>query len=165
MKQLSGFWGSLELYLGKLVQRSHLPQYWRTAGVGLILVVIVSSVVNAKNSTTGAVNLDEVVEQAGRLGDYQLAQQLWTESMDKIEDIVYPERRIEQRIAELEAKLVDYPGNRQIYLALGDLYGQLAKSQSSNYSPITTQESELEDRAREYREKARILDPNNEVLK
>ena len=145
MKKSVGFWGSLEQYLGKVIERSPLPRYWRWMGIGLVLVVVVSSAVSAKSSVVGATSLAAVVEKAARLGDYQLAQELWNESMSGLGDLVYPERKVERRIAELEAKLVEYPGNRQIYLALTELYGQMGNSE----------------RADEYREKARILDPNN----
>lgn len=145
MKKAEGFWGSLEKYCWRTVQRFPLPRYWRWIGIGMVLVVVVSSVMSAKNSVVGATSLAAVVEKAARLGDYQLAQELWNESMGGLEDLVYPERKVERRIAELEAKLVEYPGNRQIYLALTELYGQMGNSE----------------RADEYREKARILDPNN----
>jgi tetratricopeptide (TPR) repeat protein len=107
--------------------------------------VVVSSVVSAKNSVVGVTRLEAVVERSAKLGDYQLARGLWNESMGELEDVVYPERKIERRIADLEIKLGEYPGNRQIYLALAELYAQLDNAE----------------RAAEYREKARILDPNN----
>lgn len=150
MKKASGFWGSLEQYLGKVIERSPLPRYWRHLGIGLALVVVVSSAVSAKNSVVGATSVEEVVEKAARLGDYDLAQTMFEQIQDsrfkiQVEDLVYPERKVERRIVELEAKLVEYPGNRQIYLELADLYGQLGNREKSD----------------EYREKARILDPNN----
>lgn len=150
MKKVTSFWGSLEQYVGKVIERSPLPRYWRHLGIGLVLVVMVSSVASGKNSVVGATSVEEVIEKAARLGDYQTAQTLfdngqWLMVNGKLEDLVYPERKVERRIAELEAKLEEYPGNRQIYLGLADLYGQLAKSEKSD----------------EYGEKARVLDPNN----
>lgn len=145
MKKSVSFWGSLEKYFWKVKGRSPLPRYWRWVGVGLVVVVVVASALNSKNSTVGARGVEEVVARAAKLGDYQLAQKLWNDSMSEFEDLVYPERRIERRIAELEAKLEEYPGNRQIYLGLTDLYEQLGNRDKSD----------------EYREKARILSPNN----
>ncbi len=145
MKKVDGFWGSLEQYTWKVVERSPLPQHWQWMAVGIVLVVFVGSAVGAKSSVAGATRLEAVVEKAARLGDYQLAQELWNEPMSGLEDLVYPERKVERWIVELEAKLEQYPGNRQIYLTLADLYKQLGNSEKSD----------------EYREKARILDPND----
>lgn len=143
MKKKSGFWQSLERYGWKVLGRSPLPYTW--IAVGLIGIVVAVSWLNHGKSVVGARNIEQMVEIAARQGDYQTAQKYWSESMGEIEDVVYPERKVERGIAELEAKLTEYPGNREIYLALGELYGQLGNSE----------------RAEEYREKARILDPNN----
>ena len=155
MKKVEGFWGSLEQYMGKVIARSPLSEYWRHLGIGLVLVVVVSSAASAKNSVVGATSLEAVVEKAARLGDYETARKLWSESMSDLEDAVYPERKVERRIAELEGKLEEYPGNRQIYLGLADLYEQLAGTR------VDAGVDPYKDKAEEYREKARILDPNN----
>ncbi len=109
------------------------------------------SFLNVKNSVVGAENIHQVIEKAARLGDYETAKELyescivpWCQSITGLEDKVYPERVVERRISELEQKLESYPENIQIYLMLADLYGQIGSGERSN----------------EYREKARVLDPN-----
>lgn len=143
MKRKESFWNSLEKYGWSVVRRSPLPYTW--IAVGLIGIVVVTSWLNHENSVVGARNIEQMVEIAARQGDYQTAQKYWGESMREIEDIVYPERKVEKRIMDLEQKLDEYPGNRQIYLGLADLYKQLGNSEKSD----------------EYREKARVLSPNN----
>ncbi len=153
MKKKSGFWNSLEKYGWSVVGRSPLPYTW--VAVGLISIVVAVSWLNHGKSVVGARNVEQMVEIAARQGDYQIAQKYWSEGMGEIEDIVYPERKVERRIAELEQKLEEYPGNRQIYLALANLYDQLEGTR------VDTGVDPYEGRAAEYREKARILDPNN----
>jgi tetratricopeptide (TPR) repeat protein len=110
----------------------------------------------SKNSLAGARTQNEAIKKAAEQGDYQTAQALYEEMnsgstepvlgvMSEIETLVYPERKVEQRISELLLKLEEYPGNREIYLSLAELYSQIGNEES----------------AQEYREKARILDPNN----
>ncbi len=150
MKSKQGFWLSLEKYSWSVVRRSPLPYTW--IGVGIVMVMLLASALNVKNSVVGATSLGGVTKRAAERGDYELARWLYEAGGDKVlgagselEDKVYPERVIERRIAELEEKLEEYPGNREIYLLLTDLYGQVGNQ-------------ELES---EYREKARVLDPNN----
>jgi tetratricopeptide (TPR) repeat protein len=143
MKKVQGFWASLERYLWKAVGQSPLPYTW--VGVAVVMIVLVASMIGDGASVVGATSLKAVVEKAARLGDYGLARELWSESMGELEDIVYPERKVERRIEELTQKLEEYPGNRQIYLGLSELYGQLGNREKSE----------------EYREKARVLDPSN----
>lgn len=147
MKKNTGFWRGLEKYGWKVVERSPLPYAWIAMGIwGLILGASWGQV---RYSVVGARNVNEVVAKAASLGDYETARKLLNhytnEPLNHLEDLVYPERIVERRIAELEAKLTEYPGNRQIYLALGELYGQLGNGEKAD----------------EYRERARILDPNN----
>lgn len=151
MKKDKGFWASLEKYLGKVLERSPLPQHWRWMAIGLVIVVVVNSVVSAKYSVVGVRDMAEVIKLSAERGDYATARDLYDgctvsgcQGVTALEDIVYPERKVERRIEELEAKLLDYPGNREIYHILADLSDQLGR----------------EERASEYREKARILDPN-----
>jgi tetratricopeptide (TPR) repeat protein len=143
MKKTMSFWQSLERYLWKVVGRSPLPYAW--VGVAVVALVMAGSMIGAKTSVVGVGSLEGVVEKAARLGDYGLARELWSESKGELEDVVYPERKVERRIEELEQKLVEYPGNRQIYLGLSELYGQLGNGEKRE----------------EYLEKAWILDPNN----
>lgn len=144
MKKLNGFWESLEQYVLTVVGRSPLPKHWQWVVVGLALVVIITSLASTKISTVGATSLEAVVKKATMVGDYTTARKYWSESMAELEDGVYPERKVERRIEELEAKLLEYPGNKQIYLGLAQLYDQLGNAEKSD----------------DYREKARILDPN-----
>ena len=150
MKSKSSFCQSLEKYGQSLARRSPLPYTW--VGVGLVFITILISILNVKNSVVGAASLGGVIKLAAERGDYELARQLYEAGEEKVlgaeselEDKVYPGRVVERRIAELEEKLKIYPGNRDIYLMLGELYTQAGE----------------EVRANEYREEARILDPNN----
>lgn len=158
MKNDFGFWRSLEEYFRKLIRRSPLP--WQMGGIFVVLLVLLTSVLNVKNSLAGASNTREAIEISAVNGDYETARRLYeqrTENIDysvlgeesELENLVYPERRVERRIAELEEKLNIYPGNREIYLELAELYGQLGNDAKSH----------------EYSEKARILDPNGDIFR
>ncbi|MFZ2199724.1 MAG: hypothetical protein WAV40_02970 [Microgenomates group bacterium] len=140
------FWASLELYLRKVAGRSPLP--WPAWGIGLVLVVFGTSLKYSRDSVAGARNTREVVITAAKRGDYETARELLNHysirPLDQLEDLVYPERKVETRIAELENKLEIYPENREIYLGIAELYRQLGN----------------EEKTQEYRERARILDPN-----
>jgi tetratricopeptide (TPR) repeat protein len=155
MKKEMNFWRSLEEYSWKVVKRNPLP--WQWVGIGLIVIVLLTSAVSAKNSMVGARNIREAIEIAVSLGDYETAQALFDKMLDsrskmlvlgaesELEDKVYPERVVERRVIELEDKLEIYPGNREIYLSLATLYQTLGNQEIAD----------------EYREKARILDPND----
>ena len=114
-----------------------------------MIITLGSSAIGAKNSMAGARDVREVIKKAAKRGDYATARRIYESctvpQCHSDTDLVYPERKIEQKIAELEVKLGEYPGNRQIYLGLADLYGQIGDWEKSG----------------EYREKARILDPND----
>ena len=153
MKSELNFWQSLEEYLRKVTQRSPLP--WQWVGIGMVVIAIFLSLLNVKNSLVEAKDIRDGVEIAVSRGDYETAKKLYerrTENIEyrilgagsELEDKVYPERPVERKIAELQEKLDIYPGNREIYLELASLYGQLGNK-------------EIED---EYLEKARVLDPN-----
>ncbi len=155
MKKTGSFWQSLEIYTWKVVERSPLP--WSWIGIGTVVLILLASLLNRQNSVVSVGNMREVIVKAAERGDYGLARKLLdhytSEPLDhlvlgvqsELEDKVYPERVVERRTLELETKLGEYPGNRQIYLMLSELYRQLENP---------TKESE-------YREKARVLDPNN----
>lgn len=147
MKKKLSFWESLEMYLRKVAGRS--PLSWSAWGIGLILVVLATSLKYSRDSVVGARDTKEVVEIAARRGDYQTAREilnhLTNEPLNYLEDLVYPERKVQARIVELEHKLEIYPENRELYLAIAELYRQLGN----------------EGKAQEYSERARILDPND----
>lgn len=144
MKKGINFWLNLEAYSWAVIKRSKLSRSWREIVVGSIGMTLLVSVIGQRSSLSGARTVQEIVVKAGEAGDYQLARELYDDSMGELEDIVYPERKIERRIAELETALENYPSNREIYLSLGQLYGQLGQGEN----------------AERYLEKARILDPN-----
>ncbi len=130
-----------------MVGRSPLPYSWLV--IGLILVVLSASLVGKSMSPTTSV--EQAIRQAVAYGDYLLAAQLYTSSDEhvlgassELEELVYPERIVKRRTYELEQKLEVYPGNREIYLLLAQLYDQMGNQEM----------------AREYNEQARILDPN-----
>jgi len=142
-----------------VVTRTSLPHNWRQITIGAILVVLATSLKYAKYSAAGAITLHEIVMRAANVGDYETAQRLYEscaapqcQSVD--EELVYPEMKLEKRITELEQKLVEYPSNREVFLMLGDLYDQLGGTR------VDTEFDPYKDKAAEYREKARVLDPN-----
>ena len=136
--------------------RSPLPHAW--IGVGLVVVAILASSLNVKNSVVGARDLRGVIEKAAERGDYTTASQLWSNqdrvagnetilgAESELEDKVYPERVVERQIAELEGKLGEYPEHRDILLEISRLYRELGEQEKAN----------------DYFEQARILDPNGE---
>ncbi len=142
MKKNLGFGEAIELYLRKVVGRSPLP--WPVIGITLILIVFGVSLKYSRDSVVAAKNFKDVVEVAAKRGDYATARSLWDDSMNDLEDMVYPERKITKRIEELTQSLEIYPESREIYLALSNLHMQLGNDEKSQ----------------EYRERARILDPN-----
>ena len=153
MKKTLNFWQSLEKYSWKLVGRSPLP--WPYIGVGIVGLILLVSALNVKDSVVGATSMEEVIEKAAKNGDYLLAEQLYTRegtqvlgANNELEDLVYPERVVLWRIAELEAKLEMYPGNREIYLSLATLYGEIGN----------------EEQRERYWEQARILEPNDPIF-
>jgi tetratricopeptide (TPR) repeat protein len=143
MKKNSGFGEAIEIYLRKVASRSPLP--WSVVGIGIILIIFATSLAYKADSVVSAQRNEDVVVMAARRGDYQTARNMWDGSMNNIEDLVYPERKIEQKIGELEAKLGVYPENREIYLLLANLYNQLNDVERSS----------------RYLELARILSPND----
>ncbi len=160
MKRKYSFWVDLERYTWKKLQvlSPALPM----AGSGLIVVVIIASVLNANSSVVGARDPRELVERAARVGDYESARemlnvlksqmtnsQMKQGSESELERLVYPERVIEREIEKYEDLLLTYPGNLEIYLTLSQLHAEIGN----------------DERAAEYRENARILDPNNEIFK
>jgi len=163
VKKNRGFWRSLEKYSWGVARRSPLPYTW--IGVGIVLSMMGMSLVNVRNSTVGARELRDVIEKAVERGDYFLAEHLYqTEgkqvlgSSSELEDKIYPERVVERRIAELEGRLEEYPGNREIYLILANLYQQLEGTR------VDTGVDSYKNKATEYREKARVLDPNHVIF-
>lgn len=154
MKSSDSFWQSLEKYTWKTVSRS--PLSWPQVVVPMIVLILLLSITSAKNSLSNARSTAEAIRAATERGDYQTAKSLYEKMTgtgkdpvlglsSELEELVYPERRVEQRISELSLKLEEYPGNREIYLTLAELYSQIGNQEI----------------AQEYREKARILDPNN----
>lgn len=133
-----------------MVARSPLP--WSYVGFGLIILIFVTSLGNVKNSVVGAKDMGEVVEIAAKRGDYPTAQKLFNqytnEPLNHLENIVYPERVVERRISELEAKLEEYPENKEVLLEVSRLYGEIGNRE----------------KAQDYREQARILDPNSSIF-
>ncbi len=147
-----GFWRSLEKYFWKVVRRSPLP--WTRIGLFGLAIVLLASLGNVKNSAVGTRNTRELVERAARAGDYELARELYQGSSSKdqvlgaeseLEDLVYPERVVKKRIDELLQKLEIYPGNREIFRVLSQLYAQIGDEEMSS----------------QYYEMVRELDPNN----
>lgn len=157
MKESPGFWLSLESYTWKIIERVSPTLPW--LGVGIFALIITMSTYDAKASLVSASGLVEAALRAAYVGDYAIAQDLWERQMIKeeasvlgveseLEDRVYPERVVEREIEKYEGLLTKYPGHRDIYLTLANLYGQIDKSEQSE----------------QYLELARELDPNNSVF-
>lgn len=96
-------------------------------------------------------SVEAAIARAAETGDYRLAERLYLTGNQQVlgartdlVELVYPELEVEARIEELVARLVEYPGNREIFLGLARLYRQIGK----------------EEEAEQYQEMARILDPN-----
>ena len=150
-----GLWGSLEKYAYGRLQNA--PIDWKSVGIGAIGLSLVLSVYGGYyNSPTLGADRVEIVKKAAELGDYQLAQGMFEQIQDSastrqvlgantdLEELVYPERRVEREKREWEAQNEKYPGHRDILLNLALLSG-------------LTGETEKES---EYYEQARVLDPN-----
>lgn len=155
MKNEERFFTSLERYLRKVVTRSPLPHYWAWVMIGGALMVMGTSIA-AQNGIVGARNMEEAIRIAAGQGDYEMARKLLDRcqmsdfrfqvlgASTEIEDLVYPERKVERMIAELTDGLSKYPENKDIYKQIAQLYYQLGNDEL----------------AREFSEKARVLDPN-----
>ncbi len=158
MKKQRSFWGDLENYTWKMVGRvSPALPYLAIAIIG---VVIISSLRAMRGSVASAHDLREATIIAAKVGDYSKADELWNTQASiinnqsvlgiesELEELVYPERVIERDIEKYEDLLIEYPGNRDIYVALSKLYREIGN----------------EERSAENWESARILDPNNELF-
>lgn len=157
MESTDNFFTSLERYVRKVALRSSLPRYWAWMVVGGVLVVMGTSI-SAQNEILGARNMEGAIRIAAGQGDYLTADRLMQEytnaQMNKsvlgveseLEDLVYPERKVERRIAELTLMLEKYPDNKDVYTNLAQLYFEIGN----------------EGQAAEYAEKARVLDPNGQ---
>jgi tetratricopeptide (TPR) repeat protein len=156
MKKSAGFLQSLEQYLYGTARRNPLSYTW--IGIGAIGLVMLLSLLNVKNSTTSAQAIREVVEKASKRGDYATAAKYFEQTSlnenvlgadSELEDRVYPDRMVEREITRLEEQLAQTPNHFEIYLELARLNTLIGNTEQSS----------------EYREKARILDPNNVIFK
>jgi tetratricopeptide (TPR) repeat protein len=156
MKKIDGFWQSLEQYFYKTARRSPLP--WSWVGIGVVSIAMLLSLLNVKNSVASAENTREIIEKASGRGDYETArkyfeQQVASEDVlganSELENKVYPDRAVEQRILELEEQLRKTPNHFEMFLELSRLNKLIGQEEPAN----------------EYREKARVLDPNNAIFK
>lgn len=128
-------------------------------GVIAVVVVIVASVVTGAGSTAGVASERELVRRAVRVGDYETARRVWKKETTKnsavlgveteLEELIYPERKIEEEIKKYEQLLTTYPNNRDILLHLSRLCRIIESGACAS----------------EYWEQARILDPNNAMFR
>ena len=159
MKKSDKFLQSLEQYIYKTAGRSPLP--WPWIGMGVVGIALLLSLLNVKNSVAGAQNTRELIVRASARGDYEKARELLTAQQtneltskgvlgveSELEDKVYPEKVVERKIVELEDRLEQYPNHFEIIQELSRLNSLVGNT----------------DKSSEYREKARILDPNNQVF-
>lgn len=155
MKRDNHFWSSLEEYSRVVAKRSPLPSSWIVTGVAAL--IIVASIFGVKASFASITTYSDAALRAASLGDYPSAKKFFNASTkmlsndsvlgvkSELEDKIYPENIVEKKIIELEEKMTIYPGNREIFIELSALHAQLGNQEIAD----------------EYREKARILDPNN----
>lgn len=159
MQQSLGFWSSLEDYTWKTIGRlSPALPYIGVAGVGLVMI---GSIVLGRASLASAQSLREAAVRAARVGDYAAARRLWNSHVQTLteqsvlgvenesEELIYPERKVEQAINNYLGLLERYPGHRDLYLGLATLYQELGESEQ----------------AKAYWESARQLDPNHTAFK
>ena len=150
----AGFWNSLEKYVGGRIAEA--PIEWCGVGVGVVgIVVLISVTTGYINSPTLGSNKIEIIRTAGEQGDYRLARELYEQVEEdvlgasiELEELVYPEKKIEREIEKQQEPLLKYPGNRDLFLNLSRLY-----SESNN-----------REKSAEYLEMARVLDPNGEIV-
>lgn len=151
------FWAQLERYVYQ--RAATLQGKWQWAAIGIVAMVVGLSVVSGYyGSPTLGSDRQKIIWAAAKQGDYELAQTLFEQIQDsrgkiqvlgadsKLEEVVYPERRIARDIGEWEAQLEAYPGHRDILLTLALLHKQAGNM----------------DMAEEYWGEARKLDPNGE---
>lgn len=143
MTKQSGFLSSVEQYAWHRMKTS--PLSWSWIGVGIVIIAIVTSALTTKEATISARNKTELVKIAAEAGDYKTAELFFDEEMESLRDLVYPARKLESRIVELKATTELYPESTRIFLELANLYDQIG-------------ENDLRDL---YREKARVLNPND----
>lgn len=156
MKGEERFFTSLEKYGWKVAGRSPLPYPWIL--ISIAGIIMVASIV-ARNGIVGARNTEEAIKIASGQGDYEMARKFYEScavpqcqsatdrvlgASTELEDLVYPERKVERKIGELENALTRYPENKDIYTNLAQLYHQLGN----------------DEQAAGYVEAARVLDPN-----
>lgn len=105
------------------------------------------------NSPTLTGKREDVISEAVKIGDYETAQEIYEQSRvlgakidNSLEERIYPKRMIRQEITRYERLLSQYPGQRDIFLNLADLYEKVGQAEMKDY----------------YLEKARELDPNGE---
>lgn len=156
----NSFIDSLNNYTWKRLKT--LPIKWGWVGVGIAASIIVISWSYSGQTMVGVRSEREAIEKAARLGDYKLAQELYEKchvsqchdgkvlgADSELEELVYPERKVEKEITKYEELNVKYPENRDILLMLSQLYNEIGNVEKST----------------EYREEARVLDPNSEIFK
>lgn len=159
MKKSENFLQSLEQYVYRTIKRNPLP--WPWMGIGVIAIAMLISLGNVKNSNISARNTREVIQNAAGRGDYETARELLDHYTirplndlvlgveSELEDLTYPEKKVGRKIAELESQLERYPNHFEILLELSRLEALIGKDEQSL----------------NYREMARVLDPNNAIFK
>lgn len=157
MKQRASFWRSIERYGWRAIER--IAPLLPALVITTIVLTMIVSFTSQKTSVASLHSLTEVVEKAARIGDYALAQKLDREVKglttnevlgvnSELEDLIYPERLVLREIERYKQLLALYPGHRDIYLTLAELYEQVSEYEAAN----------------EYWELARTLDPNNIIF-
>lgn len=155
MRENDDFVASLIKYGWKKLTKLPISPWY--LGVGIVIMVMAVSALNMKYSIAFVQSRRQAIEKAARAGDYPAARRLLEKDSkssvlgadSELEELVYPERKVEREIARYEELNGKYPGSRDILVALSKLYKQLGN----------------EEKAKERWEEAKKLDPNNEIFR
>ena len=157
--QRGGFGASLLNYICKRFWE--LPIDWWWVGVGVASIALVASLTGGyyTSPTLGGQISKTMILRVAQRGDYELAERLLAQYQTRgskgqilgvestLEETVNPERKVEREIERVVKLVENYPTSRDLLLYTSRLFSLLGN----------------EEKASEYFEKARVLDPNGVI--
>lgn len=159
LRKKLGFLASLEHYSYKRIAQAHIP--WIPVAIAGIAIVIGASIAAGYFQTSPLFGTrQDVMKWAAGNGDYQTAQKIYLGLSETymntqvlgagtdLEEIVYPEKRIERELHNSLELLQIYPGDRDLLLHVAELYTETGDAEQAQI----------------YWNQARLLDPNNPVF-